>query len=274
MNPKILIGEMAKLHNVSEQTLRYYDRIGLFKPLYIDKENNYRYYGVEQFAHLDSILFLKRLGMSLKNIRKLFEKRDLDSMLLLLQEKEQLIEKEIQLLNNRQRSIRKKVQLIQGYRNGNTMNQCRIKKIPSRKMVYLNLQKTIDVVTYEYGIKELNTTLQDELCLFNGVIGVILDQKHLENKDYDYNKGVALVFEENMVGDSALKTLPAGDYAAITFKGSYEQSEKLLETLLWWIDEKQYMINGDGLVLAITDAAFSNFEDEYITEIQIPIKKA
>ncbi|WP_010294516.1 MerR family DNA-binding transcriptional regulator, partial [Clostridium senegalense] len=32
MKNKILIGEMAKLHNVSTQTLRYYDKIGLFKP--------------------------------------------------------------------------------------------------------------------------------------------------------------------------------------------------------------------------------------------------
>lgn len=57
MNPSILIGEMAQIHGISAQTLRYYDRIDLFKPSYTNEESGYRYYGIEQFAHLESILF-------------------------------------------------------------------------------------------------------------------------------------------------------------------------------------------------------------------------
>lgn len=29
---KFSIGEMAKMHNISTQTLRYYDKIGLLRP--------------------------------------------------------------------------------------------------------------------------------------------------------------------------------------------------------------------------------------------------
>jgi len=72
MDKKILIGEMAKIHNISTQTLRYYDSIGLLKPRHKDEENGYRYYDIEQFAQLDSILFLKKLGMPLKDIKKYF----------------------------------------------------------------------------------------------------------------------------------------------------------------------------------------------------------
>ncbi|MBO1301252.1 MerR family DNA-binding transcriptional regulator, partial [Enterococcus sp. DIV1271a] len=36
------IGKMSKLSNISIRTLRYYDQINLFKPEYINKENNYR----------------------------------------------------------------------------------------------------------------------------------------------------------------------------------------------------------------------------------------
>ena len=44
MDIKFTVGELAKLHNLSKQTLIFYDKIGLFKPKIIDSNNNYRYY--------------------------------------------------------------------------------------------------------------------------------------------------------------------------------------------------------------------------------------
>ena len=43
------VGEISKLTNVPIQTLRYYDKMGLLKPAYINEQNNYRYYSVNQF---------------------------------------------------------------------------------------------------------------------------------------------------------------------------------------------------------------------------------
>lgn len=40
------ISELAKLRQVTTETLRYYDRIGLLKPVYVDPETNYRYYSI------------------------------------------------------------------------------------------------------------------------------------------------------------------------------------------------------------------------------------
>ncbi|NMA82674.1 MAG: MerR family transcriptional regulator [Epulopiscium sp.] len=112
MKPKILIGEMARLHNISTQTLRYYDQIGLLKPQYIDEENNYRYYSVDQFALLDSILLLKELGMSLQQIQNYFDDRNTESMMELLQVKQRKIEKEIRLLKQKNKSISNKRSFI------------------------------------------------------------------------------------------------------------------------------------------------------------------
>ena len=58
---------MAKLHKISIQTLRYYDQLGLFRPVYVDQESNYRYYTIDQFSQLDIIKYLKYLGMPLKD---------------------------------------------------------------------------------------------------------------------------------------------------------------------------------------------------------------
>jgi len=74
---RLTIGEMAKLNNISSQTLRYYDQIGLIHPEWIDDATGYRYYDINQSAKLDLIYHMKSLGMSLESIRQLFEKKDI-----------------------------------------------------------------------------------------------------------------------------------------------------------------------------------------------------
>ena len=39
METNFSIGEMSKLHNISVQTLRHYDKIGLLKPSYINEKS-------------------------------------------------------------------------------------------------------------------------------------------------------------------------------------------------------------------------------------------
>lgn len=60
-------GEFAKRANVSVRTIRYYDDKGLLKPTVI-RESGYRYYSNSDFAKLQKILALKRLGFSLDEI--------------------------------------------------------------------------------------------------------------------------------------------------------------------------------------------------------------
>lgn len=63
------IGEMAKLTNLPIRTLHYYDKIGLFKPIYTDSTTNYRYYSEFQLFNVDLIKSLKYIGMPLKQIK-------------------------------------------------------------------------------------------------------------------------------------------------------------------------------------------------------------
>ena len=45
------ISEMARLRKVTTETLRHYDRIGLFTPSYISPDTGYRYYSFMQYEH-------------------------------------------------------------------------------------------------------------------------------------------------------------------------------------------------------------------------------
>ncbi|WP_041701299.1 MerR family transcriptional regulator [Gottschalkia acidurici] len=273
MHNKIQIGEMAKLHNISAQTLRYYDKIGLLKPEYMDKDNNYRYYNIEQFAHLDSILFLKELGMSLEQIKEYFKKRDIESVLELLKQRDSDIEKQIKLLKRRQRNLQDKVSMIELYMQKKEYNNYQLKDIPSRNMVHLKSKLSKSKTDFEYGLKTLSKLIGDEIYFFNSMITCVIDKKSIEKGIYDYWSSIGLLFSEHLLENENIETIPAGKYASIVYGGNYDKGKEYYEKLLNWIKEHNLQVVGDSLLITITDSVFSDFEEEYINEIQIPVKK-
>jgi DNA-binding transcriptional MerR regulator len=65
------IGEFAAFCDVSVRALHLYDRIGLFKPAYVDENSGYRYYLPEQMQTLNAIISYRKVGFSLQDIREL-----------------------------------------------------------------------------------------------------------------------------------------------------------------------------------------------------------
>lgn len=73
------IRALSELAGVSARTLRYYDEIGLLKPLYVS-EAGYRYYGERELALLQQILFYRERNFDLKSIQKILYQDDFDIM--------------------------------------------------------------------------------------------------------------------------------------------------------------------------------------------------
>ena len=67
----IKIGDLAKICNVSTQTLRYYDTEGVLKPDITDSSSGYRFYSLDAVEKYKQILFYKNLGFSLDEIKKI-----------------------------------------------------------------------------------------------------------------------------------------------------------------------------------------------------------
>ncbi len=49
------IGYFSRISRVPVQTLRYYDKLGLFKPVHVDHWTGYRYYTLDQLPRLHRI---------------------------------------------------------------------------------------------------------------------------------------------------------------------------------------------------------------------------
>ncbi len=62
------ISEFAKLRDININSLRYYEKIGVLTPAYVDSDTGYRYYTPEQLSLLDSVLLCIDLGIPLKKL--------------------------------------------------------------------------------------------------------------------------------------------------------------------------------------------------------------
>jgi len=74
------VKQIAKLSGVSVRTMHWYDKIDLLKPSHINQTNGYRCYREEQLLLLQQILFFKKLGVKLSDIRKILASNDFDKI--------------------------------------------------------------------------------------------------------------------------------------------------------------------------------------------------
>ncbi|ETA79562.1 MerR family transcriptional regulator [Youngiibacter fragilis] len=101
------IQKLAGLAGISTRTLRYYDEIGLLKPLRTSS-SGYRIYGEKEIVRLQQILFYRELGLSLDKIGEIVTSGSFDEGKALQEHKRSLEERKKQieeLLVNVERSI-------------------------------------------------------------------------------------------------------------------------------------------------------------------------
>ena len=72
------IGELSKLYDISVDSIRYYEKAGILKPIR-DEENNYRLYTVEDVRKLTMIRELLNLNFSTEQIRDFDENRNVSN---------------------------------------------------------------------------------------------------------------------------------------------------------------------------------------------------
>jgi DNA-binding transcriptional MerR regulator len=83
------IGETSALLAVTVPTLRYYEKVGLLQPHYIDPKTGYRYYTFNQFHYIDRIKYLQKFGLSLDDIKVILHSGSVDKLLPFLAQQKQ-----------------------------------------------------------------------------------------------------------------------------------------------------------------------------------------
>ena len=144
MKDRYSIGELSNLFNFSTQTLRYYDKIDLFKPKLIDEENGYRYYTYEQFQDLRTIIYLKNIGVPLKKINQHLSTKDAKYLLNILEERKNTIGEEIYNLKVMADQLEFKIGEIKNSLFHEDLDNVTLKELPERYIYSMDLVFNID----------------------------------------------------------------------------------------------------------------------------------
>lgn len=70
------IGEFAKITRASVKSLRYYERIGVLDPAYVDPETGYRYYHPQQIYRVSLIRMCVEEDLPISDFKRMFDKLD------------------------------------------------------------------------------------------------------------------------------------------------------------------------------------------------------
>lgn len=92
------------MYHVRQDTLRYYDKIGLLKPT-LKKENGYRYYTIRDLELLEFILLSRQLDIPLKRLQEILNQGNIDDYIKLFSDHESFIEEKIKQLNELKKEV-------------------------------------------------------------------------------------------------------------------------------------------------------------------------
>lgn len=92
--PKYTRGRVCKVLGISKDTLRYYEEYGLVKP-WTNPNNRYKYYSIADLEILGVILFLRSIDVSVIDIPKAIECREIDKYKNFLREHHTYVEEKI-----------------------------------------------------------------------------------------------------------------------------------------------------------------------------------
>jgi MerR family transcriptional regulator, activator of bmr gene len=238
------IGEISKLSNLSVQTLRHYDKLGLLKPSLV-KDNGYRYYSLEQFYKLDYIIFYRKLGVSLSEIKEIISNKiNIEDSLGLLQNQENEIDRQIKELQKQRNLIRKKNRYIKSMLR-KPLGTPFLNEKPKKKIAKLNMANK-DLEDAEISFRKFMNTLpklNDLLTL--EIIYEINYEEFNKKRETKYNIYFN-VTDNNIEEDGNIKIceLQEGLYASILFIDYYSNYEKYVKQLFKFIEYENLRAEG------------------------------
>lgn len=238
---KLSIGEVSKIFNISKETLRYYDKIGILKPE-VNDENGYRYYQFKHLEQLSLILGIKLLGISLSDIKKTIGSEDLNEYRNLVLKQEEILKVKKQELQRLEYHLEKSKKILDVVANfENEYNFENLKPIHKEGNLYkLDIKSfsdsnisSVDILSLE---KELSCLNEEMNYTYIYLYNVIDNAKVQEIEDIIFIKEnpqntniLEKYLNKNII--KSIKKDINGNYISVNFYGSVNQINKYILSL-------------------------------------------
>jgi DNA-binding transcriptional MerR regulator len=267
----IRIGEFSKISQVSIKTLRYYDEVGLLKPVQVDPFTGYRYYTFEQLPQLNRILALKDLGFSLEEIAQFTSQAlppaELRGMLRLKRaELRSQVQEELERLERVETRLR---QLEQ--EEPMATYEVVIKKLEPQWIASVR-----DVIpSYPEQGHLWDELMRDTRNLQAAISGPCLTIYHADEPEIDAEVCEPVSGPLKASGRVKVYELPGVAAAASTVHhGPFQTLSQAYTALLKWIEANGYRVSGPCREVYLTPAQNGRQDDpQTVTEILFPVEK-
>lgn len=266
------IGQFSKINKVTIKTLRYYDEIEILKPSFVDQENGYRYYTSEQLPELHKIMALRQIGFSIDEISLILNGHNITGI---FENRKTELEAAI---SESQLQLSQISHYLEKMKEDFNMNyQVALKELPevivySKRMVVQNYNAYFEIIP-KWG--EVVTAANPELkCSEPAYCFVIYHNGEYREKDIDVEFCEAVEAFGNEVDGVVFKKMDKIPTAACVYhKGPYSTLGSAYAFVFKWIEDNGY-VPFEGPRESYIDGIWNKEEEnEWLTELQVPIIK-
>lgn len=265
-------GELAALYGIPKQTLLYYDKTGLLAPACVN-ENGYRFYSVSQYLVLEIILNLRKLNISVQDIKAYLAQPDTARFEALLEAKRKECDAQIRALEETKASLSLSLDAIA------KLKRTRLGRIE------LSFQEEQFLLCSE----PLDTALsgKERMQLFSRHNQSVFSKKHFKEFTtgwiLDRERFFSGIFNETKcyftpVSRPAHKKYsavrPAGLYLRLAFQGTYYRHiPEVFAKIDCFLRRNALEARGDVYVFPLKNHWLTNDTSTYINEISFLVEE-
>lgn len=261
------IGQFAKIHGVTKKTLMWYDEVDLMKPSLIG-ENGYRYYSYQQSSALETILMLRELDVSIEEIKRFMQNRSAAGMEQLLHEKIDELEERINYLKSMKKTL---VSRRQDMKDLMYLDLSEISIVEREKSYLAVVSIEQEVPTLKDVESVISIVKQHKVPrLHDAIYGSMIAVENIYQKKYDDYSAIYIELP-HYTSKKGLHKRPGGRYLRAFCKGPWDNLRSRYEEILAYVKKEGLTLYGYSYETGINESVLNSF-DEYITQIELPIK--
>ncbi len=262
------IGDFSKMAQVTNKMLKYYEQCGLISPVQTDENSGYRYYSVEQLIPVSKIRTFLDMGFSTTDIKEMLSSEDITKH----------FNRRITELQKELEENKRKVALLDFYKEAvknNEFNQqyrISIKNI-DRKLIAskrLILPDAFDLPTqWENYYKDVQLS-GSKIVSFPNSLTCFHDKEYsIENNDIE----LMLFLEKKRMDSDCFEYRIMNGFKAVSVihNGTYDFLNEAYVFAYRWLESNGYKAVGDPMESNLKSIYNTENEDEFITELLIPI---
>lgn len=269
------IGEFSKLTQVSIRMLRYYDEVGLLKPMKVDIFTGYRMYSANQIPKLQKIILFRDAKFKVSEIKDLLLRNEEVNIAYELEKKKNEIKKEI--AQEKQR-IEKIDNTLNEIKNKNFKIHCSINFKKVDKILILSCREIIPNYFDEGALwnKLCDFIKKEKIYVKQDMYDNIAIYHDIDHKDENVDVEVGIIVDKlgqnkDIFNYREVEAVDKMAYAMVY--GPYSNLAKAYEMLAYYLEShNEKMIESPSRQICHIGAGDTDNPEEYLTEIQIPLQ--